>query len=107
MFISIFDLLSIGIGPSSSHTVGPMRAAHAYLIELKEKEIWNQVVSIQVELYGSLALTGVGHKTDEAIIMGLLGELPETIDPAEIPSRLEKIRAEKSSFYSIKKQSIY
>ncbi len=95
MFISIFDLLSIGIGPSSSHTVGPMRAAHAYLIELKEKEIWPHVFSLQVELYGSLALTGVGHKTDEAVIMGLLGELPETIDPEKIPPRLKKIRSEK------------
>ncbi|MCH9633784.1 MAG: L-serine dehydratase 2 [Chlamydiae bacterium] len=95
MFISIFDLLSIGIGPSSSHTVGPMRAAYAYLNELKKNDFWNQTACIKIELYGSLALTGEGHKTDEAVIMGLLGHLPETIDPSIIPSTLKKIRTEK------------
>lgn len=95
MFISIFDLLSIGIGPSSSHTVGPMRAANAYIRELKSKDIWNLTASIRIELYGSLALTGIGHKTDEAIILGLLGYKPETIDPKMISGVLKQLREQK------------
>lgn len=95
MFISVFDLLSIGIGPSSSHTVGPMRAAHAYLLELKEHEFFYHTSRIKVELYGSLALTGIGHKTDEALLMGLAGHLPESIDPEKIPGDLKKIRKQK------------
>lgn len=95
MFISIFDLLSIGIGPSSSHTVGPMRAANAYLRELKKKDIWNITSSIQIELYGSLALTGEGHKTNEAVILGLMGYEPETIDPKIIPKVLKELKDQK------------
>lgn len=95
MFISVFDLLSIGIGPSSSHTVGPMRAAHAFLIELKKHNFFDITSRIKVELYGSLALTGVGHKTDEAILLGLAGYLPETIDPEIIPKELNRIRSKK------------
>lgn len=98
MFISVFDLLSIGIGPSSSHTVGPMRAAHAFLIELKNHNLFDKTTRIRVELYGSLALTGIGHKTDEAILMGLAGYLPESIDPEVIPDELKKIRTKKKVF---------
>ena len=95
MFISIFDLLSIGIGPSSSHTVGPMRAAHTFLTELKQKGLFENTANVRVELYGSLALTGMGHKTDDAILLGLAGHLPESVKPEKIPSSLEKIRSEK------------
>lgn len=95
MFISIFDLLSVGIGPSSSHTVGPMRAAVAFLNELKANNQFDLAQKILVELYGSLALTGEGHNTDMAIFMGLLGHKPETIDPKIIPETLENLRETK------------
>lgn len=89
MTISIFDLFSIGIGPSSSHTVGPMHAANCFL----ERDISDiqRIKRLTVELYGSLAFTGKGHGTDKAIIMGLCGEQPESIDPANIPSHLQHI----------------
>ncbi len=74
--ISIFDLFKIGIGPSSSHTIGPMRAAAAFAAALPEG-----VARIKVELFGSLAWTGKGHGTDRAVILGLAGEVPETVDP--------------------------
>ena len=95
MFISVFDLLSIGIGPSSSHTVGPMRAANTFLRELQSHNFFHITRRLKIELYGSLALTGVGHKTDEALLMGLLGHLPEAIDPEIIPQTLKKIRQQK------------
>ncbi|HVT62875.1 MAG TPA: serine dehydratase beta chain, partial [Legionellaceae bacterium] len=82
MSISIFDLFSIGIGPSSSHTVGPMLAAKAFVTDLEHQHILFQIHSIRIELYGSLALTGVGHGTDTAILNGLEGRNPETVDPA-------------------------
>ena|SRR3990167_3939540 len=83
MKISVFDLFSIGIGPSSSHTVGPMRAALAFLNEHTEKQ-FASISAILISLHGSLAFTGIGHRTSQAILMGLLGELPETIDPLKI-----------------------
>lgn len=81
--ISVLDLFTIGIGPSSSHTVGPMRAAHRF-IECLSDDLW-RCRSVVVELYGSLALTGKGHRTDIAILLGLSGWLPESIDPEAIP----------------------
>jgi len=81
MSISVFDMFSIGIGPSSSHTVGPMRAAYAFVQQLKTAQLLNQISRLQVDVYGSLALTGKGHSTDVAIINGLMGQTPETIDP--------------------------
>jgi len=82
MNLSIFDLFKIGIGPSSSHTVGPMRAA-AFLVEkLKKHGVFDRIERIQVELFASLASTGRGHNTDRAIVWGLLGETPENIDPS-------------------------
>ncbi len=83
MNVSVFDLFSIGLGPSSSHTVGPMRAAFDFLTQHSDSELQN-IQSISICLYGSLAFTGVGHGTDKAIIMGLLGERPETADPEHI-----------------------
>jgi L-serine dehydratase len=87
--ISIFDMFSIGIGPSSSHTVGPMRAAKAFLLSLGDE--LQQVDHVTVELFGSLAHTGVGHGTDKAILMGLAGEEPQSIDPDTINQRLQQI----------------
>ncbi len=95
MAISVFDLFSIGIGPSSSHTVGPMRAARQYLLNLEQQGYLQVTHFIKVDLYGSLALTGKGHATDLAILLGLEGELPADINPDEISKRIEKIRESK------------
>ncbi|MDH6246616.1 serine dehydratase beta chain [Mycobacterium sp. OTB74] len=83
MAISVFDLFSAGIGPSSSHTVGPMRAAHRFSTELATGGA-DQVVDVQVDLYGSLAVTGAGHGTMSAMLLGLEGCAPETIETAEM-----------------------
>ncbi len=82
MDLSVFDLFRIGIGPSSSHTVGPMRAAGFLIEKLRKHGYFDRVGHIGVELFGSLASTGRGHHTDRAIVWGLLGERPDTIDPA-------------------------
>jgi L-serine dehydratase len=92
---SLFELFKIGIGPSSSHTMGPMRAALRFTGELESAGLTFRTVSIQVDLYGSLALTGHGHGTDRAILLGLSGQTPEGINPAEIEARLSAIRAAK------------
>ncbi|PHQ80740.1 MAG: L-serine ammonia-lyase [Coxiella sp. (in: Bacteria)] len=89
MSISIFDLFSIGIGPSSSHTVGPMRAAKTFA-ELLAPDI-KSLTTITVTLYGSLAFTGAGHGTDRALLMGLCGETPEDIDPDTMTQRVQHI----------------
>lgn len=81
MDLSIFDIFKIGIGPSSSHTVGPMRAANFLLVKLEKRGLVGRTARIRCELYGSLASTGRGHHTDRAVIWGLQGEEPETIDP--------------------------
>jgi L-serine dehydratase len=81
MPLSVFDLFKIGIGPSSSHTVGPMRAAHRFLLELESRALLEATARVETALYGSLALTGKGHDTDKAVILGLSGELPEQVDP--------------------------
>ncbi len=91
MGISIFDLFSIGIGPSSSHTLGPMRAANAFNALLRADNQLDAVTIVTVELYGSLALTGKGHGTDKAIILGLLGYEADSIDPSIIADALDKI----------------
>ncbi len=93
MSISVFDLFSIGIGPSSSHTVGPMRAARRFLHLLKEQHLFDTTKRVRTDLYGSLALTGKGHGTDLAILLGLEGETPEGVDPNCVPLRLEHIRS--------------
>lgn len=92
MAISVFDLFSIGIGPSSSHTVGPMRAARQFVINLDKDGILPQVSSVKTDLYGSLALTGKGHATDIAILLGLQGETPAGIDPNAVQGIIQKIR---------------
>jgi len=90
--ISVFDLFSIGIGPSSSHTVGPMRAARIFATGLLDDGVLDQVHRVRVELYGSLGATGHGHGSDRAVIMGLLGETPETVDTATLPSHAAEVR---------------
>lgn len=90
MAISVFNLFSIGIGPSSSHTVGPMRAARQFAINLNK--LIPQVDHIKTDLYGSLALTGKGHGTDLAILLGLEGETPEGVDPDAVQTRVDTIR---------------
>ena len=79
--ISVFELFKIGIGPSSSHTVGPMKAAAAFANGLVASGAINPVATVEVALLGSLAFTGRGHATDKAVILGLGGEKPETVDP--------------------------
>lgn len=91
MNISVFDLFSIGIGPSSSHTVGPMLAANSFLNLLEEKQLINQVQRVKTELYGSLALTGKGHGTDKAILNGLENKAPETVAPESMVPRMHEI----------------
>ncbi|WP_109487666.1 L-serine ammonia-lyase [Occallatibacter savannae] len=88
---SLFDLYKIGVGPSSSHTMGPMRAAARFAGELEQKGKLNQVHRVQVELFGSLALTGLGHGTDRAVLLGLSGNEPASIDPTSIESTVSKI----------------
>lgn len=92
MAISVFDLFSVGIGPSSSHTVGPMRAARAFACGLAGDGELSRVARLRVELFGSLGATGRGHGSDRAVIMGLLGERPETVDPSGIAARVEAVR---------------
>ena len=92
MTISIFDLFSIGVGPSSSHTVGPMRAAAAFVAQIKKDKILSNVVNFKVELFGSLALTGKGHGTDFAVVIGSEANLPENVIPEDARQRFEKIK---------------
>jgi L-serine dehydratase len=92
MNTSLFELFKIGIGPSSSHTVGPMRAALRFVRSLSQTGRLAQVASITVDLYGSLALTGIGHGTDRAVLLGLLGESPDTVNLAQIETMLGTLR---------------
>ncbi|WP_374355619.1 L-serine ammonia-lyase [Thermomonas sp.] len=97
MAVSTFDLYKIGIGPSSSHTVGPMRAAARFVEHhLAEAGRLGDVARVRAEVFGSLALTGRGHGTDKAVLMGLEGHWPNRIDPDLIPAALERIRGSKS-----------
>ncbi|HHN3669484.1 TPA: L-serine ammonia-lyase [Pseudomonas aeruginosa] len=93
MSLSVFDLFKIGIGPSSSHTVGPMRAAARFAEGLRREGLLEATASIKVELYGSLGATGKGHGSDKAVLLGLEGEQPDTVDTAAIPARLDAIRS--------------
>ncbi len=93
MTTSLFDLYKIGVGPSSSHTMGPMRAACRFARDLAPRGILDRVARVRVELYGSLALTGLGHATDRAVLLGLAGNEPATIDPASIDLTVKAIRS--------------
>jgi len=91
--ISVFDLFSIGIGPSSSHTVGPMRAARTFALGLQTDGLLSDVAQVRGELFGSLGATGHGHGSDRAVILGLEGETPETVDTATVAERVAAVRA--------------
>jgi L-serine dehydratase len=92
MTLSVFDIFKIGIGPSSSHTMGPMRAAREFALELKRDGVLTRTREVTVRLYGSLALTGQGHGTDRAILLGLEGAEPETVDPDSFEPTVSRIR---------------
>src|SRR5690606_24472087 len=92
MSLSVFDLFKIGIGPSSSHTVGPMRAAARFAEGLRREGLLARTASVKAELYGSLGATGKGHGSDKAVLLGLEGEHPDSIDTESIPARLHAIR---------------
>ncbi|MFE1500253.1 serine dehydratase beta chain, partial [Streptomyces albidoflavus] len=92
MAISVFDLFSIGIGPSSSHTVGPMRAARMFARRLKNEGLLTHTASIRAELYGSLGATGHGHGTPKAVLLGLEGSSPRTVDVETADAEVERIR---------------
>ena len=96
MKTSLFEIFKIGIGPSSSHTVGPMRAAVAFVTTLKNKDLFARVQRIQADMCGSLALTGRGHGTDRAVLLGLTGQLPDEVEPDKIESLVEDIRSVRS-----------
>src|SRR3546814_21116955 len=90
--LSIFDLFTIGIGPSSSHSTGPMRAARHVMVEFAQISSLRQVASVEVELFGSLAATGAGHGTAEALVLGLLGVRSPEIAPAQASTSLRVFR---------------
>ena len=92
MTLSVLDIFKIGIGPSSSHTMGPMNAARRFVLDLVEHQLLAATTQVGVQLYGSLALTGRGHCTDLAILLGLEGHSPEGLDPAVVPPTLQRIR---------------
>ena len=93
MTISVFDIFKIGIGPSSSHTVGPMRAAKIFVDCLTDRALLAQVQAVRVELFGSLGATGKGHGTDRGVLLGLMGHSPESVDPAQIDALVEGVRS--------------
>jgi L-serine dehydratase len=93
MDLSVFDIFKVGIGPSSSHTMGPMRAAREFALGLKGAGLLGATTEIAVRLYGSLALTGIGHGTDRAVLAGLEGAEPETVDPDGLAASVQRIRA--------------
>ena len=95
MYVGLFDLFKIGIGPSSSHTVGPMRAARRFLFELSAGTL-ARIARVEVTLHGSLAHTGRGHGTDRAILLGLTGATPDEVDPAAVAGIVAQVRATKS-----------
>jgi L-serine dehydratase len=96
MAVSVFDLFKIGIGPSSSHTVGPMRAARLFALRLEHENLIGRVATIRAELHGSLGATGKGHGSDKAVLLGLEGEEPATVDVETVEARLARIRTERS-----------
>ena len=94
MAISVFDLFKIGIGPSSSHTVGPMKAARSFVSSLEQSDLLRRVTRVQASLYGSLGATGKGHGSDKAVLLGLSGYEPDTVDVDRIPAILEAIQVD-------------
>ncbi len=95
MAVSVFDLFKIGIGPSSSHTVGPMRAARLFGLRLQHAGLIERVSQVRAEMFGSLGATGKGHGTDKAVLLGLMGEEPDRVDIDTIAARLEAVRRDR------------
>lgn len=95
MHIGVFDMFKIGIGPSSSHTVGPMCAARLFAQGLEADALLSEIASVRVELFGSLGFTGKGHGTDVAVMLGLEGERPRSVNDDEVPTRVARIEAER------------
>lgn len=95
MAISVFDLFKVGIGPSSSHTVGPMRAARQFISRFERDGQLAQIASVRAELYGSLGATGKGHGSDIAVILGLMGEEPQLVDTDAVPDLIARVRSDK------------
>src|SRR5262245_3256644 len=94
MAVSVLDLFKIGIGPSSSHTVGPMRAARSFALDLGQSGVLERTAAVEAELFGSLGATGRGHGSDKAVILGLMGETPEDVDVAAIDATVARVRRE-------------
>ena len=95
MNLSVLDIFKIGLGPSSSHTMGPMNAARRFVLDLEERGLLGSVRGIAAQLYGSLALTGLGHCTDRAVLLGLEGFAPDSMDPEAIEPTLARIRGQR------------
>ena len=93
MNLSVLDIFKIGVGPSSSHTMGPMNAACAFVRGLESRGLLAQTDKVAAQMYGSLALTGLGHCTDRAVLLGLEGNEPATLDPAAMEPALQRIKA--------------
>src|SRR6187431_1286445 len=95
MAVSVFDLFKVGIGPSSSHTVGPMRAARLFALRLAHDGLSMKTVRVQSQLYGSLGATGKGHGSDKAVLLGLAGHEPDSVDIEAIPALLDAMRTQR------------
>ena len=96
MAISVFDLFKVGIGPSSSHTVGPMRAAKLFAIALQKSQLLDTTATVKIELFGSLGATGKGHGSDICVMLGLMGHAPDTVDVDAIPELIQHARSHAS-----------
>src|SRR5215469_13816827 len=94
MTSSVFDLFKVGIGPSSSHTVGPMRAACSFAARLADERLLERAATVHCELFGSLGVTGHGHGSVKAVVLGLEGEQPDLVDPVAAEPRVAAVRAE-------------
>ena len=105
--ISVFDMFKVGIGPSSSHTVGPMRAAAAFCDVLKKADVFEQITAVKTELYGSLGQTGRGHGTGKAVILGLLGYLPENVPVKTVDTMLTLIETEQALMLNQEHQILF
>lgn len=106
-FISVFDMLKIGVGPSSSHTLGPWRAAQAYISKIRANNKFDLIDEIKVDLYGSLSLTGKGHATDLSILLGLSEADPEYIPIEDIFTIVDRINTKKKLFLKEVKPSLF
>lgn len=96
MPVSVFQLFKIGLGPSSSHTVGPMRAAREFALKLRQRQMLPSISGIRTELFGSLAATGRGHGTDKAVLLGLMGDQPDTVDTEQVDARVAQVLQSRS-----------